>query len=729
MSEPSKSNKSNELFNLEEVKKISHHPVLDSVVKYLCLKTSNYCPDFFRVQTLYYLALMSSSMRIEIDSEERGILPTNIYTIALAPSGFGKGHSTTILEDLVSGFREKFTNDVMPKIANNNIYNRAVKIAASSGVDENTVFNALERNYEKLGEAPFVFDSGTAPAVKQLHYKHVLGKVGSINFQVDEIGSNLTNNVELLTLFLELYDLGAIKQKITKNTVDNERARDFVGRVPANLLLYGTYSKLMDGSKNESEFFSLLEEGYARRCFFGFGSIFNNNMYQTPEEIYKGVVKNVTHTRTLENLKNRFTGLCDENYYNKKIKVPKDTAIKLIAYRLFCEQRASNIVEHEVIRKAEMAHRFFKSIKLAGIFAFIDGQDEISILNLNRAIKLTESCQNSFDKILKRERNFVRLAKYICNSDSELTHADLVEDLIFYPQSSGPRKELMDLASAWSIKNCMLINKRITQGVEFFKGEKLEKTNLNELIFSVSKDWAYNYEPEKRSFDLLPKLLKAKDYNWTNHHFVDNHRKEDNVIEGFNLVVIDVDGTTSIKQCQLFLNDYKYIIATTKSHTPQENRFRLIFPIKYNLKLDKESYKQFMDSFMMWLPFTSDSTANQRSKKWLTNDKADIFINNGANTSMVDVLKFIPDTKYNHEYLEKISNTKLSSNLERWFLDNMNLGNRNNILMQYAMVLVDNKLTFREIQKKVMTLNKACQYPLEVEEINNTILQTVSNKI
>ena len=34
------------------------------------------------------------------------------------------------------------------------------------------------------------------------------------------------------------------------------------------------------------------------------------------------------------------------------------------------------------------------------------------------------------------------------------------------------------------------------------------------------------------------------------------------------------------------------------------------------LELDSEEYKEFMNNVMGWLPFKTDDSANQRSKKW-----------------------------------------------------------------------------------------------------------------
>ena len=77
-----------------------------------------------------------------------------------------------------------------------------------------------------------------------------------MNSEIDEIGSNLLGSSDILNTFLELYDVGKIKQKLVKNTAESLRSEEIVGRTPCNLLMFGTPSKLLDGGKTEEDYFS-----------------------------------------------------------------------------------------------------------------------------------------------------------------------------------------------------------------------------------------------------------------------------------------------------------------------------------------------------------------------------------------------------------------------------------------------------------------------------------------
>lgn len=726
------------LYDLSVIENEPHHPAMSELVDLLCHRTGNVNRDFFQAEVAYFLSLVPSSMRATIVSPERGNIPVNIYSIALATSGFGKGHSVSLMEDVISDFRQIYTGTIFPTIAEASIYDLAVDIAAAKSGNEDDEKKLLEADFKRQGHAPFIFDSGTGPAVKQLRYKLLLARAGSINFQMDEIGSNIVGNTEVINILLELYDLGRIKTKLVKNTADNERGIDLVGATPANMLMFGTTSKLFDGSKTEEEFYSFLETGYARRCFFGMGKPETLPSTINPEDVYNGLVSK-NRSQALLSWKQKLAKFADTRFYNQKIDVPKEVGVELISYRLHCETIANSLPEHEVIRKAELSHRYFKALKLAGIYAFLDESSDITKKNLRQALKVAEESGASFQNLLKRERNFVRLAKYIASSGVTLTHADLVEDLPYYPSSTTPRREIMDLAMAWGVGNHVVIKKNVISGVDFFTGSTLEETDLNKIKFSFSDHFASDYDPMEKPFDSLPKLLSAPGLHWCNHQFENNHRSEDNVIEGFNCLVVDIDGHERDKDGNItnhgiriealheLMKQYTFITATTKRHTDEEHRFRLIMPANYNLKLDKADYRDFMDSFLLWLPFKSDGSANQRSKKWMTHENSQVVVHKG--TSLVNVLPFIPKTKQNSEYTAQVADLGRLDHLERWFLNNMEVGNRNNNLRDFAFMLVDAGASYDVIKGKVNTLNEQSPSPLKKDEVESTIMKSVASKM
>lgn len=710
-----------------DLTKVKDAPVIEEIVDVLCNKTQNTDRGFYKVEVAYFLAKMASAMRASIMTKDRGKVPINIYALCLASSGFGKGHSVNIMEnDLIKGFKRRFLDETMPSISEDHLTAMAQNRSIRNNTTEEVEMDILNAEYKRLGAYPFTFDSGTTPAVKQLRDKLLLANCGSINLQIDEIGSNLIGSTEVLNVFLELYDQGLVKQKLTKNTQDNIRSDDRDGSTPTNMLLFGTPVKLLDGGQTEDMFYSFLEVGYARRCLFGIGKLDKKALYSMdPAQIFARLT-DPSNTAIVNKWSQHFFNLADPAKFNWQMTISDQTSINLIQYKSECERLADALPEHEEIKKAELSHRYFKALKLAGALAFIDESPEVTDTHLYQAIKLVEESGDAFGSILTREKAYMKLAKYIANSKSEVTHADLTEALPFYKSGVAARNEMMSLATAWGYKNCIVIKKSLVDGIEFFKGETLQQTNLDKMILSWSNDLAYNYQPEEGPWDQLKVLFQGTGLNWCNHRFKDGHRCNTEVLPGFNMIVVDVDGTTTINTVKELFKSYRYILYTTKRHqTEGKDRFRLVFPINYVLKLSVDEYKEFMNNIFKWLPFETDECANQASKKWSSYDGGQYFQNDGE---ILDALKFIPGTSRNDQYKKEMAKIEDLGNLERWFATQMSEGNRNNNMFKYGMALVDSGLTFEEVSSQIKKFNKQLSNPLPEEELEKSVLVTIAKK-
>jgi len=704
---------------------VPYHPNSEQLVQILCKKTQNDNPMFFRISVAYYFAKVASSMHTNIKTHDRGIIPVNVYAINLATSGFGKGHSTNIMEEqVINQFRERFIEETFPEISAANLAKLAVKRAAKKQTDDAEELAKVEREFASAGNLLFSFDSGTTPAIKQMRQKLLMADIGSMNLEIDEIGSNLMGNSDVLTTYLELYDVGKVKPKLIKNTAESIRNEDIDGRTPANMLLYGTPAKLLDGGKVEDELLSFLDTGYARRCLFGYSRVSTKQINLTPDQIYD-MATDPSTDQFVTDLSDHFGNLADPTQYNKVLNVSKAVTLLLIEYKLDCERRASDLKEHEEIRKAELSHRYFKTLKLAGTYAFVDGDDEIYEHHALAAMRLVEDSGEAFNKLLTRDRNYVKLAKFFADVNTTVTHADLTEELPFYRGTASQKAELVTLATAWGYKNNIIIKKSFESGIEFLKGESLKETSLDQMIFSYSKDLATGYVNKTAGFYGMKKLLQQQTYHWINHHVAGGVRREDSVQQGFNLVVLDVDKGTSLATAQMLLQEYAYIMYTTKSHTPQHNRFRILLPLSHHLKMDGPEFKEFMNNIYEWLPFTLDTQTDQRSRKWRTWD-GDYFENEGK---MLDVLPFIPKTTKNEERKKAITDTQSLTNLERWFVANTGNGNRNSQMIKYALLLVDTGADYNSVLAQVLNFNDKLPDKMDQTEILSTIMISVAKKI
>lgn len=716
--------------------KIDHlkfHPIQEEVVKICMEKTQNADAYFFHLLFAYFMSKIATMMRVSVKTDAFGQLPCNMYAINLAISGSGKGRSLALIEEeVINGFREKFLQETFPIISDDTKYKLSVRRANRNGTDPDTEKQILDEEFIQAGPMVFGFDSGTTAAVKQMRHKLLLAGLGSMNMEIDEIGSNLLGNSDVLTTYLELYDIGKVKQKLVKHTRDNIRTEDLQGRTPANMLLFGTPTKLLNGSKTEDEFYDMLETGFARRSFFGYSRYRAHGKEYTAEEIHD-ILTDQSSSTYLHKLSDKLMERAEATLAGLVIPMHKDVTINLLDYRLYCDKRAERFSDYEDMRKAEMKHRYFKTAKLAGTYAFLDGTKSVHTEHLEYAIAMAEASGSAFDKILNRDKNYEKLAAYLCSIGRQVTHADMIEDLPFYKGTERDRKEMISLATACAYRNNSVIRREEVDGIEFFSGKALIETSMDDLLVSYSKNITTGYVNQGISWQQLGKLCTAPNYHWTAFWLSEDksapgsggYRDDDHVQGGCNLAVIDVDGSTSVDMVKMLLSDWKYFIYTTKRHTKDAHRFRVVMPLSHIVELDSKDYKEFMDNILNWLPFSADMQTNQRSRKWLTN-AGDSWYHDGE---LLDVFQFLPKTKKAEE--RKVKAAKLTSltALERWFYDRMESGNRNNLMYRYGMALADSGLDLNSIQNNILALNAKIPDPLKEAEILTTVMVSVNRKM
>jgi len=701
-------------------------PIIREICTVLLHQTENTNASFFKAELAYFLCKTASLMGVTLHTKDKGSIPVNGYVVALANSGFGKGHSINILEQQVfHRFNTVWLEELMPAIAEKNMKALAKqRFRQQHGDRPLEDFEALlYREYEDCGQYNITFDSATPAAVKQLRHKLLLAQCGSINFQQDEMGSYLQYSNDLLTLFLELYDQGMVKPKLIKNTRENVRTKEIAGKTLTNMLLFGTPHKLFDGGTNEDAFFQLLEIGHARRCFFGWGESQSNEIFsQTAQEIYQNRISSKDRD-VLRYWSDQLCSLVNEENHGMVIDVPDSLGIEITDYRLQCNMQAAKIPGHRELERAELSHRYFKAMKLAGALAFINKTPSLTHETWNYARQLTEDSGKAYLRILHREKNHVRLAKYLRDCGEATTHVDLMEALPFYKGSMVVRQEMMLLASSWGYKNHVLIRRNVVDGVELFSASSLEQTNLEALTVSYSTHLAQDYESATFPFSQISKLTTTKGIHWCNHGFTDGYRKEANALLGFNMVVLDIDGTATIGEVELCLAKWVYYLHTTKSHSEDSHHFRVVLPISHRLYLSREDYRQCIQSLLDSLPFSSDVNAAQRARKWEAFFGAEEHRNDTG--KLFDILPYIPNTTRNEEWRRQKKAIADTGALEQWFILHCEEIGRNNSLYRYGKALLDKREGKKTVLTKVIALNKRLNNPLPKEELDQTILTSL----
>lgn len=706
--------------------KPSYHPTVERLVDMLSVRTGSDNRTIFRNEVVFYLANIASMMRVSIETLDNSSIPINVYTMNLAHSGFGKNFSCNTLEDLIlEPFMERFIPTIYVPAAEEHMHSLAVSISKRNQKDPTEVYDDIQKEFSELGEFVPTFENATSAAIKQMRKKLLIAQSGSLNLVVDEVGLNLSNIAEALTDYLTLFDKGILKSKITKSTKENRRGINIDGITPANLLMFGAPAKVFDGGKTEEELVGLLDTGYARRLLYGFAPTSHRKDRLTPEELYENALRG-NDTVAFDHYREYFQSLACEENFDITLLMPKETTLLMLEYKQDCEFRSHEFGNHQDILKAEMIHRYYKAQKVAGALAFADGQRSISTELFSQAVTIVEGSGEAFHAMMNRERNYVKLARYLSEVDVELTQVDLVEDLPFYTGAESKKKEMMNLAIAWGHRNNIIIKRNFVDGIEFFKGESLEEADLNKIKVAYSQDIVSDYLYEEVPFEDISELTQTQGIHWINHAMKNNYRKDANTIQGFNLLVIDVDGTASLGLARELLSDYTYHMYTTKRHTAEANRFRILLPMSHTVKLDVENYKEFMHNVYNWLPFEVDSETGQPSRKWLSHN-GEYYENSGQ---LVDATIFIPKTRKSEQQQQFVNEHSDLTGLERWCHQEANKGhNRNNSLIKLGFALVDKGYDLESIKLAIQEFNQKLNNPVTKEELEKTIFVSVAKKL
>jgi len=715
-----------------DLEQVSHHPAVQEITDVLCARIRNDDQPFFRIFVAYYLTLMASSMRTKyITPSTNDETPVNMFAVALGHSGCGKTYAAYLMEEKFQmGFTERFTAETLPILLERNLYKLASKLSAQKDTEEDVEFERLKKEFENLGSYMHVFDGAGETAIKDARQQLLLADVGAINFQVDEIGLRFTQGhvSDAMTVYLELYQQGMIKNRRKVATADKKPSTTLNGKTPANALLFGTPDELLNGAKTEEAFITMLSSGWGRRLWYAFGDKRKHSSEElTDDEIYQLRLDSGSD-HVFSKWATHFTYLADPAKHNWLVDTPQDVDKFLsVTYEKHCNARSEALPASAAIARAEMKDRPTRAFRFAATLAFIDESTILTMDHALAAVKLVEESGEAFDRIQNRDEPYMKLAKHIADVGKDITHPDLTKACAYYPKNGAQQNYMLNMATAWGYKNNIIIRKTFTDGIEFFSGESLQKTDINKVFLSCSNHYADNFESGEAKFDDLPVLTQAHGMHWCNHGFKNNHRCEEDVLAGFNMLALDVDGTMDMDQAHQLLSEFTFMTYTTKRHTPTENRFRLIIPMNYHLKLDKADYAQFIENVFLWLPFKCDDASKQRSKKWESYPHGSYLINHGE---LLDVLPFIPKTSRNVEYAQRHKELQSLDNLERWFAQRMVSGDRNNQMIKFALAVSDNcirqGLGYNDAQEMIFNFNNKMTDKLDAAELHSTVLVTVA---
>ena len=697
--------------------------------------------SFFRSHTIFYFSIIANMMRTKIRMPNGREDILCYFAVNLAPTAFGKGVSTRIIEnEVVNRWRDKFFQSTWPSQVDYQLEKLAQKRAIRDNIDHTAALDAVKNEFVGNGKLLFTFEKPTESALKQNRTLLQMAQMGSMNLSTDEIGANLLKSKDAIDNYLTLYD-GQLQNNFVKHTRDQQRADEYFGLIPANMVLFGVPSALLDHDKVQEQFLAMLNHGYARRCFYTYVPEARRERRElTPEEQWDKMHLG-NSAAFLEDVSRQLEILADSSKINQKLEFTKDAYLMLAQFDNDSKAKGRELMEDNPFPSLELRllvneveNRRQRVQRLAAVFAFINMSSTIDVQHIGAAIKFALDSSVAFEHMIRTDEAHIQLAKYIAFVNREVTQPHLIEHIPSFKKASvRDREAMLTQAVAWGYTNSILIKRKVSDSVEFIRGEALKPTDIKHCIISHSADIVDAYQTQTIDFDRLFTLTSTPGMNWINHELENGYqgqgyRHNDNIVPGFNLLVIDVDNGIAVQTAQRLLDGYKALYYLTKSHTPTHHRFRIVMPTNYELKLNAVDFEGLMKNLFAWLPFQSDDNTGQRSRKWLTGkaDANSYFYQHGE---LINVLPFIPKTTRHEEFKKRAIKLGDLDSLQRWFALNTFDGIRNNYMLRYAHVLMDCGYGQEDVRQKLYQLNAQVADPIAESEIDSTIMKTVHRRL
>jgi hypothetical protein len=675
--------------------------LMDAFFKAINNKAPNEIPlELMESSAFFVVASLANSLKgYRIRKDDGSMSMLNYFGLSFFESGGGKNLSYEASAELFKEVMDYYPIDIANSFKRN-------KKAPNGDI------LIRDEEFYMMPDSFFTPIDGTKEGFQKLMQGMSVINGSSLNLIEDEFGDILMN-ADMLSRIKSAWDNGEAKGKTTASS----KYFSLKG-VCVNILSFGSPHSIQKSRVKSDKLDDILIEGFLRRSFIFYSR-------------YTKIVRNKNKGKMLEidaiGIKNE----CVE-WRDTMIKATKDE-MQIIKI----SKKAQEIVDDYIDKWIELTNKNTKDLfnramvssaekilRLAGLIAIMDFSTTIEPSHIEYAIDFSDRTVDMAKKIFEKEPKFVKIFD-ICR-DLIVARHDIMEDADI--QGIKSFDENIELSEEYGEKmGYALIRHKIGKTM-FYKFESLHTVDEDKISISVSHDLAQGYETKIGRWVELHKLLSSN-INYSAGSFKDNHRNKDNYLGSQDVIIFDIDGGMSLNIAKAFFSQWKCIIATTKSHQIEKNgimcdRYRVVLLPNVKLELDSERYSEFMKNIIKKLAIPADMACTDSSRFYYGYSGSEVWYSEGI--SRFDISCCIPETKKEKEQNERYEsnkNIKSSSGVDKYFLQEMSNGNRNNMLLKYCLMMKDAGEDWRE---KTLGLNSMLTEPLGELEIEHTIFKTAS---
>jgi hypothetical protein len=239
-------------------------------------------------------------------------------------------------------------------------------------------------------------------------------------------------------------------------------------------------------------------------------------------------------------------------------------------------------------------------LKLAGVFAIWDSEDEITIKHAKEAIYFVEKIgdyMQQYEEYASKEEYELLIDFFRHNPEVNLTLHDLKKRGFITGSTNidGKVRELIRMADSFAAADGTVTFKNDVVSYQPF--EKVGEHYASYVQVSGPKEQRAmqchsGYVNKPTTFAKLSVLLE-NDTAYTPFKFMDGRRSNDNIISGASWVALDVDDSDiDMSEMHAILGDFNHHIATT-SNRENPYKFRIILEFNNIVDLEPREWKAF----------------------------------------------------------------------------------------------------------------------------------------
>lgn len=550
-------------------------------------------------------------------SDDPTPIPINMIAFVLAESGANKDRT-------VKAVRSSFKNGYAKiEIERKKLATAAaIKQAKDEDVEDPDKWENHKEFYKKPAA---LFAALTNPAA---YIDHLAGTerlpIGAGYLYTGELGSELETNPDIIPsikVMSEVYDVGYKEPKPLK---DKGAETPEISNLAVSALFIGSHENLLYDEGIKRKFKNEFSTKLARRSFFTFSpEVILPPTYNSIEETFRMKAKIKAQSKKAKaSLITQVDAIADYNLgtliggEQSTLTVSEEVEELYEIYTMYNDELSRMVPKRFPISVLVRKHSQWKALKLAGAFAILNCQTEITKENFTHAVSYIELI---YDDMAKFEVELVK-EKYevFCDYMKSQVTGDKSSISLHLLKKQGyivgtgnmytKMKELIDLATSYDTEGLYTIK---DNSIHYELLEKTDVTGASYVEVSGTKkdraaQCAAGYEYAETVFENLASLLQ-QDIAFTPFELKDGIRGRENITGGTTWICFDVDDSRlKAEEVHYILSDVNHHIALT-SDPDNEFKFRVIVQLDATVAISNIEWKFFIESVSEELGLPIDS--------------------------------------------------------------------------------------------------------------------------